>query len=97
MSVITSLITEFSQCFQDFSVIEKEIKVFSTPFLVDAAEVEERLQLELIEMQYVILWRINISFSPYPTSTIAWKKRSSPFDETPYKNNKESVGLSIHM
>ncbi|KAJ8381131.1 hypothetical protein SKAU_G00019090 [Synaphobranchus kaupii] len=51
VSVITSLMTEFSQRFQDFSVIEKEIKLFSTPFLMDAEEVEESLQLELIEMQ----------------------------------------------
>ncbi|XP_065811264.1 general transcription factor II-I repeat domain-containing protein 2-like [Labrus bergylta] len=51
VSVITSLLTEFNQRFQDFSVIEKEIKLFSTPFLVDAEEVEESLQLELIEMQ----------------------------------------------
>ncbi|XP_044052223.1 general transcription factor II-I repeat domain-containing protein 2-like [Siniperca chuatsi] len=47
-SVITSLVTEFNQ---RFSVIEKQIKLFSTPFLVDAEEVEESLQLELIEMQ----------------------------------------------
>ncbi|XP_074498629.1 general transcription factor II-I repeat domain-containing protein 2-like [Sebastes fasciatus] len=51
VSVITSLMTEFSQRFQDFSAIEKEMKLFSTPFLMDAEEVEESLQLELIEMQ----------------------------------------------
>lgn len=51
VSVITSLMTEFSPRFQDFSIIEKEIKLFSTPFLMDAEEVEESLQLELIEMQ----------------------------------------------
>jgi len=50
-SVIASLVTEFNQRFQDFHVIEKQIKLFSTPFLVDAEEVEESLQLELIEMQ----------------------------------------------
>lgn len=37
--------------FPSFSVIEKEIKLFLTPFLVDAEEVQEGLQLELIEMQ----------------------------------------------
>lgn len=47
MSVITSLMTEFSLRFQDFSIIEKEIKLFSIPFLIDA-EVEDSLQLELI-------------------------------------------------
>uniref|UniRef100_A0A3B4VC50 SPIN-DOC-like zinc-finger domain-containing protein n=1 Tax=Seriola dumerili TaxID=41447 RepID=A0A3B4VC50_SERDU len=52
VSVIASLVTEFNQRFQDFSVIEKQIKLFSTPFLVDAEEVEESLQLELIEMQF---------------------------------------------
>ncbi|XP_072221995.1 general transcription factor II-I repeat domain-containing protein 2 [Leuresthes tenuis] len=51
VSVLTSLKTEFSQRFQDFSTIEKEIKLFSTPFVMDAEEVEESLQLELIEMQ----------------------------------------------
>uniref|UniRef100_A0A4W6D5G1 HAT C-terminal dimerisation domain-containing protein n=1 Tax=Lates calcarifer TaxID=8187 RepID=A0A4W6D5G1_LATCA len=51
VSVIASLVTEFNQRFQDFSVNEKQIKLFSTPFLVDAEEVEESLQLELIEMQ----------------------------------------------
>uniref|UniRef100_A0A3B3XNZ9 DUF4371 domain-containing protein n=1 Tax=Poecilia mexicana TaxID=48701 RepID=A0A3B3XNZ9_9TELE len=51
VSVIASLVTEFNQRFQDFSDIEKQIKLFSTPFLVDAEEVEESLQLELIEMQ----------------------------------------------
>lgn len=47
MSVITSLMTEFSQRFQDFSIIEKEIKLFSTPFLMDAEEVEENQLLSL--------------------------------------------------
>ena len=51
VSVIASLMAEFNHRFQDFSAIEKEIKMFSTPFLVDAEEVEESLQLELIEMQ----------------------------------------------
>ncbi|KAJ0069275.1 hypothetical protein NL108_003199 [Boleophthalmus pectinirostris] len=51
VSVIASLMIEFNQRFQDFSVIDKQIKLFSTPFLVDAEEVEESLQSELIEMQ----------------------------------------------
>uniref|UniRef100_A0A8C6UL32 Uncharacterized protein n=1 Tax=Neogobius melanostomus TaxID=47308 RepID=A0A8C6UL32_9GOBI len=51
VSVITSLKTEFSQRFQDFANIEKEMKLFSTPFLMNVEEVEESLQLELIEMQ----------------------------------------------
>lgn len=42
---------EFSQQFLDFSDIEKEIKLLSTPFLKDAEEVEERLRFELIEMR----------------------------------------------
>ncbi|KAK0141946.1 General transcription factor II-I repeat domain-containing protein 2 [Merluccius polli] len=45
VSVITSLMTEFSQRFQDFSVIEKEIKLFAIPFLINAEEVEKSLQL----------------------------------------------------
>uniref|UniRef100_A0A3B4B443 HAT C-terminal dimerisation domain-containing protein n=1 Tax=Periophthalmus magnuspinnatus TaxID=409849 RepID=A0A3B4B443_9GOBI len=51
VSVMASLMIEFNQRFQDFSVIEKQIKLFSTPFLVDAEKVEKSLQLELIEMQ----------------------------------------------
>lgn len=51
VSVITSLMTEFSQRFQDISVTEKEIRLFSTPFLTEAEEVEKSLQLELTEMQ----------------------------------------------
>ena len=39
VSVITSLNTEFSQRFQDFSVIEKEITLFADPFSVHAEEV----------------------------------------------------------
>ena len=51
MYVIASLVVEFNQRFQDFSVIEEQIKLFSTPFLVDAEEVKESLQLELVELQ----------------------------------------------
>lgn len=51
MCLITCLETEFRQRFQDFSVIEKEIKLLATPFLVDAEEVEENMQLELIKIQ----------------------------------------------
>ncbi|XP_067930870.1 general transcription factor II-I repeat domain-containing protein 2A-like [Watersipora subatra] len=51
VSVIAYLETEFRQRFQDFSVIDKEIKLNATPFLVDAKEVEKNLQLELIEIE----------------------------------------------
>lgn len=51
VSVITSPWTEFNQRFQDFSAIGKQIKLFLTPFLVDAKEVEKSLRLEPIEMQ----------------------------------------------
>ncbi|XP_014678067.1 PREDICTED: general transcription factor II-I repeat domain-containing protein 2A-like [Priapulus caudatus] len=44
VSVITSLKAEFSKRFQDVSVIEKEIELFSTPFHMDAEKVEESLQ-----------------------------------------------------
>ncbi|KAF6344956.1 hypothetical protein mRhiFer1_010315 [Rhinolophus ferrumequinum] len=43
--------TEFSQRFQGFSTIENDIKLFATPFMINAEEVQESLQLELIEMQ----------------------------------------------
>lgn len=51
VSVITCLMTEFSQGFQDFSTIENDIKLFATPFMTNAEEVEASLQLELREMQ----------------------------------------------
>ena len=51
VSVITSLMTEFSRRFQDFSVIEKEITLFAAPFSMNAEEVDESLRLELIEIQ----------------------------------------------
>ena len=46
-SVLKALLTEFDRRFQEFSVIENKIKLFSTPFLMDAQEV----QRELIAMQ----------------------------------------------
>ena len=51
VSVITSLMTEFSRRLQDFSVIEKEITLFAAAFSMNAEEVDESLQLELIEIQ----------------------------------------------
>ncbi len=50
-TVLTSIITEFNQRFQDFSAIDNGIKLFSTPFSVDVEEVQENVQLELIELQ----------------------------------------------
>lgn len=50
-AIIASLRSEFNPRFQDFSVIEKQIKLFSTNFSVNAEEMEEKLQLELIEIQ----------------------------------------------
>uniref|UniRef100_A0A671RU68 HAT C-terminal dimerisation domain-containing protein n=1 Tax=Sinocyclocheilus anshuiensis TaxID=1608454 RepID=A0A671RU68_9TELE len=50
-TVLTSLITEFNQRFQDFSAIDSDIKLFSTPFSVNVEEVQENVQLELIELQ----------------------------------------------
>ncbi|KAI7790569.1 general transcription factor II-I repeat domain-containing protein 2 [Triplophysa rosa] len=49
--VLTSLITEFNQRFQDFSAIDNDIKLFSTPLSVNVEEVQENVQLELIELQ----------------------------------------------
>lgn len=40
-TVLTSLITEFNQRFQDFSAIDNDIKLFSTPFSVNVEEVQE--------------------------------------------------------
>lgn len=51
VSVITSLQAEFGKRFQDFSVIEKDMKLFITPFSVDVTDVDERMQMEVIEIQ----------------------------------------------
>ncbi|KAG9266202.1 general transcription factor II-I repeat domain-containing protein 2-like [Astyanax mexicanus] len=48
-NVLTSLITEFNQRFQDFAAIEEDIQVFSSPFCVDVEGVQE--ELELIKLQ----------------------------------------------
>ena len=62
-----ALLTKFNQRFQDFSVIKHKIKLVSTPFLINAQELEESLQLELVEIQcdsslrshpYFVIWRI---------------------------------------
>ncbi len=50
-TVLTSLITEFNQRFQDFSAIDNDIKLLSTPFSINIEEVQENVQLELIELQ----------------------------------------------
>lgn len=49
--VITSLLQEFNQCFQDLAAIEKDIKLFTTRLSNDAAEVTESMQLEVTEIQ----------------------------------------------
>ena len=92
MSVITSLITEFSQRFQDFSVIEKEIRVFLPPFLVDAAEVEERLQLELTEMQCDNSLENQQQLLSLPDFYQSLEK-----GKFPCKKNEESVWLNIYI
>jgi len=43
---------EFERRFQDFSVIEKDLDIFSMPFNVDCEKVRPDFQLELIELQY---------------------------------------------
>nr|WPK86729.1 NLRC3-like protein 86 [Sebastes schlegelii] len=95
VSVITSLVTEFSQRFQDFSAIEKEIKLFSTPFLMDAEEVEESLQLELIQMQCDDSLKNQHQLLSLPDFYRSLEEVSS--DATPCKTNDESVWLNIHM
>ncbi|GAA6104202.1 general transcription factor II-I repeat domain-containing protein 2 [Tachysurus ichikawai] len=47
----SSLAEEFRQRFRDFAAIEREIKLFSSPFSVDPDDATEHLQLELIELQ----------------------------------------------
>lgn len=42
---------QLSQSHNDFKQIESDINIFSTPFLVNAEEVEPKFQIELIELQ----------------------------------------------
>lgn len=46
--MITCLLAEFSKRFYDFSVIEKDIKLFTALFSVDMSDVDERMQMEVI-------------------------------------------------
>ncbi len=50
-TVLTSLSKDFNQRFHDFSAIDNDIKLFSTPFSINVEEVQESVQLELIELQ----------------------------------------------
>lgn len=72
-TVLTSIITEFNQHFQDFSAIDNGIKLFSTPFSVDVEEVQENVQLELM-----VLFAAATSFFPCPSFTRVWKPPDSP-------------------
>lgn len=50
-AAIASLSEEFSGRFQDFTAMDNDMRLFSSPFSVDPDTVAENLQLELIEMQ----------------------------------------------
>lgn len=49
--VIESLFAEFNWPFKDFSIIEKDMHLFASPFAVDPVDAPHELQLELIELQ----------------------------------------------
>ena len=51
VSVIQHLRTEFLSRFGDICSLEKDIKLFSTPFDVQVDTVQEKYQMELIELQ----------------------------------------------
>ncbi|XP_053505708.1 general transcription factor II-I repeat domain-containing protein 2A isoform X1 [Ictalurus furcatus] len=48
---ISSLDEEFQWRFRDFAAIEKDIRLFSSPFSVDPDDAPDHLQLELTELQ----------------------------------------------
>lgn len=56
VNMLTSLITEFNQHFQDFAAIEKDMNMFSNLSSVNVEGVQEDVQLELIEMQFSCLF-----------------------------------------
>lgn len=48
---LAKLYNEFEKRFEDFKQLETDINTFSTPFMVNAEEVEPKYQIELIELQ----------------------------------------------
>ena len=48
---ITGLSQEFEQRFQIFSELEKEFKVFSSPFIVNPSDLSVNIQIEIIDLQ----------------------------------------------
>ena len=48
---ITGLLQEFEQRFQIFGELEKEFKVFCSPFTVNASDLPVNIQLEIIDLQ----------------------------------------------
>ncbi|XP_073670885.1 general transcription factor II-I repeat domain-containing protein 2 [Paramisgurnus dabryanus] len=50
-NVIEDLFAEFNWRFKDFTIIEKDMHVFASPFSVDPVDVAHELQLELIDLQ----------------------------------------------
>lgn len=95
VSVVTSLITEFSLLFQVFSCLEKEISLFSTPFQVDAEEVEESLPLELTEMQCEDSPKNQHQLLSLPTIYRGLEKKSFPRWDAMQK--EWSVASAPHM
>ena len=51
VSVIQHLRTEFLSRFGDIRSLENDIKLFSTPFDVQVDTVQEKYQMELVELQ----------------------------------------------
>ena len=50
---ITGLLREFEQRFQIFGELEKDFKVFCSPFTVNASALPVNIQLEVIDLQCV--------------------------------------------
>ncbi|XP_047501195.1 general transcription factor II-I repeat domain-containing protein 2-like [Penaeus chinensis] len=50
---ITGLLREFEQRFQIFGELEKDFKVFCSPFTVNASDLPVNIQLEIIDLQCV--------------------------------------------
>lgn len=49
--VIKALFAEFNWRFKDFTIIEKDMHLFASPFAVDPIDAPHELQLELIDLQ----------------------------------------------
>ena len=73
---LTLLASDFNNCFQDFTAIEKEILLFTTPFSVYPDEAPKNLQLELMKLQCDNKYHSQLHHFSLVPFTSSWIKAS---------------------